>query len=192
MEIIESYELKNIEKLIELNKDIYNFKKDITKIEAKKIAVSNMFLYLAMEHEEYSCFFEGEYIIENFKMFYQRVNKVIGKFVITVFQMNLRIKKYSNKQGKKLHLMKNYWKWNIDSVYEYIKSGIFSNNPVLITTWNFPNPAFRFKWMFIIGIKKYNNGKIEIETIENGVRQIYSLNEWIEEKSLYKGLMYYK
>lgn len=192
MKIIESYELKNIDEIIDINKEVYGDCSNLKSLDNRSIAVSNMFLYLAEEHEKYRCFFEEGVDANGFRVFHKEMKKNLGIGVVTVLQMNRKIKKYSNKKGKKLHFMKNYWKWNLESIYEYIKSGIFSNSPILMITWNFPEKDFRNNWIFIIGLKKYEDNTVSILVIDKGERKEYSLNDWIEGKSLYKGLMYYK
>ncbi|MFY9284339.1 MAG: hypothetical protein WAO56_09550 [Miniphocaeibacter sp.] len=193
MDIIENYELENFEDIFENSLRVLekNSLENI-KLDSGIIEVSNMIIYLAKNHEDYSCIFNEELNEESFLNILEELNKYIGRRTISVLQMNRAVKKYTGLKGKKLHLMKNYWKWNENSVYEYIKSGIFSNSPVLMITWNFKNKDFQNKWLCIIGMRKFEDGEIEILVTTGKERKVLDLKEWIEGKSLYKGLIYYK
>ncbi|QQK07106.1 hypothetical protein [Miniphocaeibacter halophilus] len=193
MNIIEIYELENFENIFKSStKALEKYNSEKIKLDSGIVEATNMIIYLAKNNKDYSSIFNKELNEENYLEIIEELGRYIGKRTISVLQMNRGIKKYTGLKGKKLHLMKNYWKWNNNSVYEYIKSGIFSNSPVLMITWNFKDKDIQNRWFCIIGMKKYDNGKVELIATTGKEKKILDLNSWLEGKSLYKGLIYYK
>lgn len=189
MEIVENFQLSNFGELIELKKNFLEIQNHGIELGEGTLEAADMLIYMSKYHEEYSCIYNDGVSYDEF------VNELInfGNFKNkTVLQMNRNVKKFSASKGKKLHLMKSYWKWNINSVYEYIKSGIFSKSPVLMVTWNNNNKNVRNRWFCIVGVKKYSTGRIEMETSNTEGEYIFDLEQWLNSRSLYKGLIYYK
>ncbi len=189
MEIVENFQLSNFGELIELKKNFLKLQNHNTKLGEGTLEAADMLIYMSEFHEEYSCIYKEGISYEDFVKELNTFKNFNNK---TVLHMNRNIKKFSASKGKKLHLMKSYWKWNTNSVYEYIKSGIFSKSPVLMVTWNNKDKNIRNRWFCIIGVKKYSTGKIEIETSNTEGEYIFELDWWTNSKSLYKGLIYYK
>lgn len=189
MNIVENFQLSNFGELIELKKSYLELQNHNINLGEGTLEAADMLIYMSKYHKEYSC-------IRNDGISYEEFVNELSSFKNfnnkTVLQMNRNIKKFSASKGKKLHLMKSYWKWNLNSVYEYIKSGIFSKSPVLMVTWNNNDKSVRNKWFCIIGVKKYSTGRIEIETSCTEGEYIFDLEKWLNNRSLYKGLIYYK
>ncbi|WP_100065188.1 hypothetical protein [Miniphocaeibacter massiliensis] len=205
MKIIEKHELKDFEQILQFNGSSiggnekwfneYNKSHYLAEKGSGLIAAANMLIYISKVNKEYNMLFDKELNYENymeFATYLQKCIRVTPLGIFTVYQMNRGIRKFTNIKGKKMHLMKNYWKWNSESAFEYIKSGLFSNNPVLMMTWNSKIEELKNRWVCITEIRRYDNGKLEVTVLNYGEKRIYDLNEWINSKSLYKGLIYYK
>ena len=74
---------------------------------------------------------------------------------------------------------------------EYIKHGLKRNFPIMMVTWNSRIANLAYHWVTITGYYVTNQGKHYIVTSNWGKEEEFSLDEWYEEKSLYKGLLYF-
>ena len=194
MEILEDYLLYDFNEIFMNNKMYHNGDKLSNNVKYKVgnglLEVSDLIIYMGKTHDLYSTIFDKELIFSNYESLLRELK---GYFYIKpsyAFQVNRIIKKYSSKNGKKLHLMKNNWKWNEDSVYEYIKSGIFSNSPILMTNWNYKNN--NKKWNLIVGLRKYENNNIKIVTYSENNIYYLDFHDWLYRDFLYRSLLYYK
>ena len=74
---------------------------------------------------------------------------------------------------------------------EYIKHGLKRNFPIMMVTWNTRITNLAYHWVTITGYYVTSQGKHYIVTSNWGKEEEFSLDEWFEEKSLYKGLLYF-
>lgn len=61
----------------------------------------------------------------------------------------------------------------------------------MMVTWNSRIANLAYHWVTITGYYVTNQGKHYIVTSNWGKEEEFSLDEWYEEKSLYKGLLYF-
>lgn len=74
---------------------------------------------------------------------------------------------------------------------EYIKHGLKRNFPIMMVTWNSKIENLAYHWVTITGYYHTRSGEHFIVTSNWGKKEIFSLDEWFQAKSLYKGLLYF-
>lgn len=73
-----------------------------------------------------------------------------------------------------------------------IKTILEKNYPILMISWNSKNPSLRYHWVTITAYYKSKKGDNLIITSNWGKKQIYNLDCWLDEKIIYKGILYFK
>jgi len=81
---------------------------------------------------------------------------------------------------------------NITSVITYIKNALQEDYPVMMVTLNTKNKDLRYHWVTITGYYKSRSGENFIVTSNWGNKSVYNLDQWVEERSFYKGLLWFK
>ena len=76
------------------------------------------------------------------------------------------------------------------SIVEYIKHGLKRNFPIMMVTWNTKIKNLAYHWVTITGYYTTKTGEHYIVTSNWGKEEVFSLDEWFDNKSLYKGLLY--
>lgn len=74
---------------------------------------------------------------------------------------------------------------------EYIKDGLRKNYPIMMLTWNTNQRNLKYHWVTITGYYKDIEEKNYILTSNWAKKENFSLDEWFDDKSLYKGLVYF-
>lgn len=80
---------------------------------------------------------------------------------------------------------------SIRGTAEYIKHGLRRNFPIMLVTWNSKIKNMEYHWITITGYYVTKSGEHFIVTSNWGRQEIFSLDKWVEEKSVYKGLLYF-
>lgn len=158
------------------------------------VAAGNTLVHMAMykmgfeKLYEYPSISKREYI--NF------VNEIYDYLKPTVFgvynlhKMDKGIKKFAKKKSIILESRSIVGYKDIVDVVNFIKSGLESNCPVMMLTWNNKNKELKYHWTTITGYIKDSKGSYII--ISNwGEEKRVSLDEWVNKRSLYKGLIYF-
>lgn len=112
--------------------------------------------------------------------------------VPTINNMVKGFVKYGKSRGLVFKPMYFKGKWNLENIIIYIKSGLRENNPVLLLTWNTPLRGLRNHWVTITGLIRTKDGRTHIITSNWGKMETYSLDDWFNNPSLYKGLIYFR
>lgn len=80
---------------------------------------------------------------------------------------------------------------SIRATAEYIKHGLRRNFPIMMVTWNSKIDNLEYHWVTITGYYVTKSGEHFIVTSNWGRQEVFSLDRWVEEKSVYKGLLYF-
>ena len=79
----------------------------------------------------------------------------------------------------------------VNTAINFIKEGLMIDSPVLMLTWNSKIKNLKYHWVTITGYIKNQEGNNYIITSNWGNKEMFSLDNWIKEKNLYKGLIYF-
>lgn len=74
---------------------------------------------------------------------------------------------------------------------QFIKKALANNSPILMITWNTKIPNLKNHWVTITGYYRTTLGEHFVVTSNWGRKEVFSLDNWIKDKSLYKGMLYY-
>lgn len=185
---IKIFELKDIDRLIYFEEYISKNFEEIYENRRYDRLIMGINLFFYMENKDIE---EKDNQIDLFKIINGNYKKNSFK-IISIFQMNNFIKKISFNFDSGLLPMKNIWKWSVENVYEYIKSGLLYNSPILIVNWNTKIKQFKDRWGYIVHMEKTENDDIFIMILKKGKKEIYNLEEWVNMRSMYKGIIYYQ
>jgi len=100
-----------------------------------------------------------------------------------------RIEKYAKKKDVQLKANLMNLKWNDISVGNYILQGLNKNRPVMLLTWNSKTPSLTMHWVTVTRI--YEDDTTKIVTSNWGGKREYDLSYWINDSSVYKGVIYF-
>lgn len=109
----------------------------------------------------------------------------------TVGVMRRGVERYA--KTKKLHITSNSLvnpKELIETI-DYIKNGLKKNAPIMMLTWNTKMHNLRYHWVTVTGYYMTRGNKHYVTISNYGKKEMVSINEWVEEKSIYKGLLYF-
>lgn len=80
---------------------------------------------------------------------------------------------------------------DMETTVSFIKEGLNQNSPVLMLTWNSNIKNLRYHWVTITGYYQTNEEKNYIITSNWGRKEIFSLEDWLNDGSYYRGLIYF-
>lgn len=80
---------------------------------------------------------------------------------------------------------------NIDDTIKFIQDGLRINSPIMMLTWNSKIKDLKYHWVTITGYIKTIDGKSYIITSNWGAKEIFSLDELINDRTFYRGLIYF-
>lgn len=73
----------------------------------------------------------------------------------------------------------------------YIKKGLSQDAPIMMLTWNTQIPHLKYHWVTITGYYMGVDGNHYVVISNYGKKEIININQWVKEKSIYKGLLYF-
>lgn len=103
----------------------------------------------------------------------------------TLYQLFNRI------SPKKYRLVRLKGPFSLEKMAGFIQEGLGKNHPLLLLTFNHKSPSFHNHWVTITGIKK-DKDDYTLVTSNWGQRRLYSLKDYLESPSLYRGLGYFE
>lgn len=155
---------------------------NLVSYKSQELKLSCLYPYMSRSKENYS-----KHIYDLYKF----INPAFYG-VPTISNMVKGLVKFGESRGVRFQPVDFTRKWKLDYVIEYIESGLREDNPVLLLTWNTPLRDLRNHWVTITGLIKTKDGKSYILTSNWGKMELYSLDEWFNHSSLYKGLIYFR
>ena len=81
---------------------------------------------------------------------------------------------------------------NITTVITYIKNALQQDYPIMMLTLNTKTRSLKYHWVTITGYYKTSLGENFIVTSNWGNQVVYNLDQWVGERSFYKGLLWFK
>lgn len=157
-------------------------------------AAGNLAYYLTKHHGKN--LYSGDYLdIKSFTLFLNRISKFIRPRIYgipTLYHMRKGFTKFASARGQGIETKTISMRRSDEEVINYIKNGLRDNYPILMLTWNTQIKHLKYHWVTITGYFKDENGVNYIRTSNWGRLEIFNLDEWISQKSVYKGLIYFK
>lgn len=159
------------------------------------IAASNTLLYMSRfanrieGSKEYTITKEG---FVDFALYLYKFIRPRFYGIPTVAVMINGIKKYAKKMNFEIvpFILENP---NTKlEVIRYIKRGLSRNYPIMMVTWNTSIKDLKNHWVTITGYYSTKSGDHYILTSNWGKEEVFSLDQWLDEKSFYKGLVYFR
>ena len=77
-------------------------------------------------------------------------------------------------------------------IIAFIKEALKKDYPIMMLTWNTAQPHLKYHWVTITGYFKDSKGVSFVTTSNWGSREVFNLDRWLDGKSFYKGLIYFK
>jgi len=81
---------------------------------------------------------------------------------------------------------------DITTAITYIKNALKKDYPIMMLTLNTKTRGLKYHWVTITGYYRSKSGESFIITSNYGQKETYNLNQWIEERSFYKGLLWFE
>ncbi|RRD93159.1 hypothetical protein EII17_13230 [Clostridiales bacterium COT073_COT-073] len=164
-------------------------------------AAANVTVYLAKHDHEKAALvrqipFKRREFTELMKQIYQYIPPGIWG-IPSLRSLARRFQKFAGSRG--IELTPKYYKlsWRkqkIEEITEFIIEGLGQNRPVLLLTWNVPEADLcdlKYHWVTVTALSQ-KGGEYFITTSNWGEQRTYHLNKWVNMKSLYRGLLYFK
>lgn len=152
------------------------------------VAVSNTLSYLS--RSEYPPHTRQSFTNYAMKLYPFIKPKVYG--IPTVSSMIKSLKKYASSKNWILTPIALIKPTNITTVVTYIKNALDQDYPIMMVTLNTKTRGLKYHWVTITGYYKNSLGENFILTSNWGKQEIYSLDQWVGERSFYKGLLWFK
>lgn len=155
---------------------------NLASYKSKELNLSSLYSYESRNKEDYT-----KHIYDLYKF----INPAFYG-VPTINNMVRGLVKFGESRAIRFEPIYFKRKWSLENIINYIESGLRENNPVLLLTWNTPLRDLRNHWVTITGLIRTRDGKCYMVTSNWGRMEIYSLDDWLNHSSLYKGLIYFR
>jgi len=152
------------------------------------VAVSNTLCY--MSRQQYPALTRQSFTNATIKLYPFLKPKVYG--IPTVPRIVKALKKYAASINCVLTSVPLIKPTNITTVVTYLKNALKQDYPILMLTLNTKTKGLKYHWVTITGYYKTKLGENFIITSNYGKQETYSLDQWVEERSFYKGLLWFK
>lgn len=156
-------------------------------------AAANLLLYLSREKPELEMLYKGnnkeDYIELMIKLYTFLKPRFYG--IPTLRKMKRGILNFIETKGVKLRPSSKIWIFKQKDETSFIKNAILKGHPVLLLTWNSPDPQFKNHWVTVTGWEE-KDGEDFMVVSNWGYRKSYSYNKWINEGSIFKGALYFQ
>lgn len=157
------------------------------------IAASNTLFYMCRrsqpENKNHDCITNDNFIDLTLYLYKFLKPKIYG--IPTVPIMINGLNKYAQSMNFEITPFLLVNPKTIYGTIEYIKHALKRNCPIMMVTWNTSIKNLKNHWITITGYYCTKSGEHYIVTSNWGKQEVFNLDEWFEEKSLYKGLLYF-
>ena len=156
-------------------------------------AAANLVLYLARENPEFRRLYDGKNKEDYIELMRKLYTFLKPRFygVPTIRKMRNGILNFAASKGILLKPYSKIWIFSKKDSSDFIKKAILQGHPVLLLTWNFPDPQLKNHWVTVTGWNE-KDGEEFIMVSNWGYRRTYSYTKWNNEKSLFKGALYFQ
>ncbi len=158
------------------------------------VAAAHSAYYLSRYHKK-PLYCYKDLSLKSFTLYLKEIFKFICPRVYgipTVYHMKRGFTKFAHSKNIKVEAYEIDVKLPKQKIIELLKNALRDNYPVMMITWNSKNPCLRNHWITITGLYMDEDDNNFIVTSNWSERQVYNLDEWLKEKVLYKGLLYFK
>lgn len=158
------------------------------------VAAGNIAHYLTENHNK-KLYNYNELNIRNFSIFLNDLSKYIKPRVYgipTLYHMKRGLLSFAKSKGVNLKAETVSMRSSNSFIISFIKRALERDYPVMMLTWNTKQLHLKYHWVTITGYFKDNKGVNFVTTSNWGRREVFNLDRWLEEKSFYKGLIYFK
>lgn len=158
------------------------------------VAAGNIAYYLKKNHYK-NLYPYKDLDIKNFTLFLNDISKYIKPRIYgvpTLYYMKRGFLNFSRSKGIILKAETVSMRSSNDSIISFIKEVLKKDYPIMMLTWNTRQPHLKYHWVTITGYFKDSKGGNFILTSNWGKREVFNLDRWLDEKSFYKGLIYFK
>lgn len=152
------------------------------------IAACNIFYYMSKPAEAEIT--KKDFVDQAVLLYKFITPRVYG--IPTVGVMKRGVRRYAKTQGMDVISYSLVKPKDLMETTEFIKGGLTKNSPILMLTWNTKLPNLIYHWVTITGYYMESNNKHYITISNYGIRETISLDQWVQEKSIYKGLLYFQ
>lgn len=157
-------------------------------------AAGNLAYYLTRNHGKTLYTYE-DLTIKNFSLFLNDISKFIKPRVYgipTIAYMKKGFIKFARANNVRVKAETVNMNLSHSFIVEFIKNALRKDYPILMLTWNTSESHLKNHWVTITGFFKDKEGTNFIVTSNWGRREVFNLDKWLKERSLYKGLIYFK
>lgn len=157
-------------------------------------AAGNIGYYLTKNHKK-PLYYYNDITIKNFTLFLNDIYKYIRpRFygISTIGHMRRGFIKFAKSRGLSLQAETISMRSSNDSIISFIKVGLKKDYPIMMLTWNTKQAHLKYHWVTITGYFKDDGGNNFVITSNWGSREVFNFDKWLDERSFYKGLIYFK
>ena len=158
------------------------------------VAASHCAYYLSRYHNK-PLYSYKDISLESFTFYLNEVSKFICPRVYgipTLYHMKKGFIKFAKYKNIKVESKQIDIKLPKKTLINLLKKALKDNYPVMMITWNSKNLHLKNHWITITGFYVDEDNNNFIITSNWGKREVYNLDEWLKEKVIYKGLLYFK
>jgi hypothetical protein len=155
-------------------------------------AAANIIQYLAKENPEFQSLYNGNSKEEYIELMIGLYTFLKPRFfgIPTIRKMKKAILNFAASKQIHLKARSKIWIFNQKDRSNFIKEAILKGHPVLLLTWNFPDPQLKNHWVTVTGWEEIDGEEFII--VSNwGYKKTYSYTKWMNERSFYKGALYF-
>ena len=158
------------------------------------VAASHCAYYLSKYHKK-PLYSYNDLSLRSFTLYLNEISKFICPRVYgipTLYHMKKGFIKFARSKNIKVEAFEINIKLPKQVILDLLKKALKNNYPVMMITWNTKNPYLRNHWVTITGFYVDQNNNNFIITSNWSKRQVYNFDDWLKEKVMYKGLLYFK
>lgn len=158
------------------------------------VAAAHCAYYLSMHHNK-PLYPYMDISLKNFTIYLNEISRFICPRVYgipTLLHMKRGFIKFARSKNIEVEAVYINTKFSKQKVIELLKNALKDNYPVLMITWNSKNSHLRNHWVTITGFYEDKNSNNFIVTSNWSKKQVYNFDDWLNEKVMHKGLMYFK
>lgn len=159
------------------------------------VAASNALIHLSTYNKKYRGLYSYPNLSkENYISFTNELYKEIKPRIYGVHslnRLNRGVRSFVRQEEIKINSMKMSKPRDLNRTINFIKGGLKKDSPVLMLTWNSNIKNLRYHWVTITGYYRSKEGENFIITSNWGRKEVFSLDLWFKNRSLYKGLIYF-
>lgn len=157
-------------------------------------AAANIAYYLSKNHNK-KLYISRDLNRKSFTRFLNEISKFIRPRLYgipTIYHMKKGFINFARSKAVDVETRTIDIRSSNEKIIEFIKEGLRDDYPILMITWNTKTVHLKYHWVTITGYFKDEDGSSFIVTSNWGRREVFNIDKWLSERSIYKGLIYFK